>query len=372
MPPGALRLIKAFGTDDAGQGPPVIVALNKWDVPGCQPRVDRGALKERYPFIREFVKVDSRTPRGIPELKAALCREVEALAWVREPFPASWDRVRRALAGEEEEEPAPAKTGVLEKVRTLFSTPPVKPPKPKRSYIRYAEYRRLCTEKGVAGDGMQDSLAEILHHLGAALNYRKDPRLREATVLQPEWLTNNVYNLMRHAETKQGLLRAADLPVVLKDEPDAEMRAYLVRLMERFEIAYPHKPQDAEPLDSARDHRPLDGTRDERLWLVPQALPDTQPDEAAALAGAPEATRLRYTYPALPEGLVARAIVRLHEFIEEADGHRRQWASGAILVREGARALLRKEPQDRMGCVTFTATSPASIPWRRCSSRGNG
>ena len=35
---------------------------------------------------------------------------------------------------------------------------------------------------------------------------------------------------------------------------------------------------------------------------------------------APNATRLRYSYPALPEGLVARAIVRLHEFIEEVNG----------------------------------------------------
>ncbi|HEV7403598.1 MAG TPA: COR domain-containing protein [Chthoniobacteraceae bacterium] len=334
-----LRLIKAFGTDDAGQGPPVLVALNKWEVPGCQPRVDREALKERYPFIREFVEMDCQSKLGIPRLKAALCREVEALPWVREPFPETWDNVRRALAGTE-----PAKTGMLGKVREFFSPPP---PKPKRPHIRYAEYRKLCTEKGVTDEGKQDSLAEILHHLGAALNYRNDPRLREATVLQPDWLTNNVYKLMRHAEAQAGLLYEKDLPAVLPGEPDPEMRAYLVRLMERFEIAYPHKPQDSDPLDSARG---------DRLWLVPQALPDTQPEETAALAAASEATRLRYTYPALPEGLVARAIVRLHELIEEKEGRRMQWASGAILAREGARALLRKEPQDRL--VTVTVTGP--------------
>jgi hypothetical protein len=271
---------------------------------------------------------------------------VEALAWVRDPFPASWDRVRRALAGEEEagvpeQEAPPAKSGLIETVRKFFAPPPppppVKPPPPKRPHIPYAEYRRLCTEKGVAGDGMQDSLAEILHHLGAALNYRKDPRLREATVLQPEWLTNNVYKLMRHAEAQGGLLKQADLPRVLSDEPDPEMRAYLVRLMERFEIAYPQRPQNTE------------------LWLVPQALPDNQPAEAAAFASVPDATRLRYAYAALPEGLVARAIVRLHEFIEETpDGKKQQWASGAILTREGARALLRKEPEDRVVMITVT------------------
>jgi signal recognition particle receptor subunit beta len=306
-----LRLIQAFGTETGGEGPPVLVALNKWDLPGCRPRVDRGALKERYPFIREFVEMDCQSKLGIPQLQAALYREVDALPWVRDPFPASWDDVRRALSGED--------GGT------------------KRPHIPYADYRRLCSGRGVEDEGHQDSLSEILHNLGAALNYRNDPRLREATVLQPEWLTNNVYKLMRHAEAQAGLLYEKDLPGVLPEEPDPQMRAYLVRLMERFEIAYPHKPQEAD------------------LWLVPQALPDSQPEETAALAAAPDATRLRYTYPALPEGLVARAIVRLHEFIEEAQGRKQQWASGAILAREGARALLRKEPKDR---VLVTVTGP--------------
>ena len=54
---------------------------------------------------------------------------------------------------------------------------------------------------------------------------------------------------------------------------------------------------------------------------------------------------------------MARAIVRLHEFIEEVDGKRQQWGSGAILNREDARALIRTEPQDRQ--VTITVTGPS-------------
>jgi hypothetical protein len=69
---------------------------------------------------------------------------------------------------------------------------------------------------------------------------------------------------------------------------------------------------------------------------------------------ATDATRLRYSYQALPEGLVARAIVRLHEFIEEVNGSKQQWASGVVLSREGARALIRTEAQDRQVMVTVT------------------
>ncbi|HEV7406451.1 MAG TPA: COR domain-containing protein [Chthoniobacteraceae bacterium] len=315
-----LRLIKAFGTDNEGQGPPVIVALNKWDLEGCRPRLDREALRERYPFIREFVELDCKTKRGVEKLKKALGREVSRLKWVREPFPETWDEVRRALA----------KGGK------------------KRAHLTYAEYRNLCAEHGVTDEGKQDSLSEILHNLGAALNYRTDPRLREATVLQPAWLTKHVYALMRRAEKQAGVLKQADVEAVLKAEKDQEMREYLVRIMERFEIAYAQK-------------KPFDGAQGLRagVWLVPQALPDNQPKEVAVFGQATEATRLRYTYQALPEGLVPRAIVRLHEFIETKAGKKLQWASGAILTREGARALLRTEPQDRVVMLTVTGPKKA-------------
>jgi len=307
-----LRLIKAFGTDEQGNGPPVIVTLNKWDKPGCRPSVDRGALQERYPFIRGFVEVDCQSQKGIPKLKAALCREVDRLPWVREPFPAAWDKVRRALTSGRK----------------------------KRAHLTYAEYRALCVTHGVADEGQQDSLAEILHHLGAALNYRNDPRLREATVLQPEWLTKNVYALVRRAEKKAGVLTQADADVVLRAEKDAAMRAYLLQIMERFEIAY----------------APRDKDENGGLWLVPQALPDKQPKGAIAFRDTAdtEATRLRYSYQALPEGLVARAIVRLYAFIEEVNDSKQQWASGAILARDDARALIRTESQDRQVMITVT------------------
>jgi internalin A len=305
-----LRLIKAFGTDEQGNGPPVIVALNKWDKLGCRPQVDRGALQERYPFIRGFVEVDCKTQKGVSKLNAALCREVDRLPWVREPFPAAWDAVRRAL-----------NTG-----------------RKKRAHLTYAEYRALCAKHGVQDAGQQDSLAEILHNLGAALNYRNDSRLREATVLQPEWLTKNVYALVRRAEKKAGVLTQADVDAVLRTEKDAAMRAYLLQIMERFEIAYAPRASDEGG----------------GLWLVPQALPDKQPKGVSAFRDALDATRLRYSYQALPEGLVARAIVRLHEFIEEVNSSKQQWASGVILSREGARALIRTEAQDRQVMVTVT------------------
>lgn len=56
---------------------------------------------------------------------------------------------------------------------------------------------------------------------------------------------------------------------------------------------------------------------------------------------------------------MARAIVRLHEFIEEVKGKKQQWASGAILTRKGARALIRTEPPDRRVMITVTGPTKA-------------
>lgn len=245
-----LRLIKAFGSDDSGEGPPVLVALNKWDTPGCRPKVDKELLKERYPFIREFVEMDCTSPPRIATLKAALCSEVNELRWVRDPFPEEWDFVRRALSGLN-----------------------------KRAHMPYSDFKHLCSENGVIDEGEQDSLAEILHNLGTALNYRRDPRLREATVLQPDWLTQNVYALMRKAENQSGILTRQAIDDVLIKEPEQSMRSYLLHLMERFEIAY-----------AAKSER--------NLWLIPQALPDSQPKEVSTfLRDTSDPTKLRYWHP---------------------------------------------------------------------------
>ena len=296
-----LRLIAAFGSEK-GKGPPVIVALNKWD--STQVRVDRGFLRERYPFIVGFVETDCATGRGIPEMQRTLHSVVDTLPWVRMPFPKAWWGVKEDLA---------------------------RWPKPT---MGYDEYLALCTKHEVTG-GDAESLATVLHCLGLALNYRNDARLRDSTVLKPAWLTGHVYDLIREAQKRAGTLARAELAALLPDVETAHMREFLLMAMERFDLAYPVE-------DSAK-------------WLVPLGLPDTQPEEAATFKEERDATRLRYRYTAMPEGLVPRFIVRVHPLIE---GERR-WASGVVLARDGARALVRAAKQDKQVEVTVTGPTEA-------------
>ena len=75
-------------------------------------------------------------------------------------------------------------------------------------------------------------------------------------MLKPQWLTKNVYALVRKAEKQAGVLTRADIDAALVNVADPDMRDYLVRLMERYEIAYPSRTASAA------------------TWVVPQALPD--------------------------------------------------------------------------------------------------
>lgn len=306
-----LRMIEAAAADERGQGPPVLVALNQWNVPGCRPEVDRVALRERYPFIRGFVEMDCKAKKGIPALKAALCRELDRMPWVREPFPQEWDAVRRALAAD----------GT-------------------RPFLSHDEFRALCVAQGVTDEGQQDYLAEVLHHLGAALNSRHDPRLPEATVLQPPWLTKHLYALLHRAEKSAGVLTQAEVDIVLPTEPDAAARAYLIDLLAHLGHA------------CAAQTAAGGGT-----WLVPAALPPNPPAALEDFRDAAEASRLRYSYQSLPEQLVTRFAARRYGFVEDVRDRKLLWRSGVVLTRKGARVLIRAAPQDRQ--LLLTVIGPA-------------
>jgi internalin A len=306
-----LRLIREFGSDAQGQGPPVIVAMNQWNVPAGRPEVDRGALRDQYPFIRGFVEMDCKTRKGIPVLNAALCRELERMPWVHEPFPEEWDAVRRTLAA-----------GGM-----------------RWTHLSYDAYRELCVEHGVSDEGQQDYLADFLHHLGIALNFRNDPRLRDDTLLRPDWLTKHAYALRHRAQLQAGVLTRADLEMTLYPESDEAARACLLRVLEGFGLV--------------RELRSEAGGG----WLFPAALPDAPQSPPEAFRDAEHAEQQRYIYQELPDGLVARIIARRYDFVEEARARKQQWRDAVVLLRKGARAWIRTDPRHRQLLVTVIGSN---------------
>jgi internalin A len=159
-----LQLIRSYA------GPaPVVVALNKSG--GRAREMDRRTLEEKCGPILAWVPTECSeldpTKSGIEALRGALTKATDGMEEVRRPFPAKWFEIKELLGNM------------------------------KNSYIDYDTYTTRCTELGEPDPTKQEELAGWLHDLGVALNYGRDPRLRDTTVLRPDWLANGIYAVLR-------------------------------------------------------------------------------------------------------------------------------------------------------------------------------
>ncbi|NEZ59582.1 COR domain-containing protein [Adonisia turfae] len=295
-----LELIQSFGGDS-----PIIVVLNKVEEHPFD--INRRALQQKFPNIREFIQTDCQTEIGIHTLRTAIERETDRLEHLRDPFPSSWFEIKKRLSDMT------------------------------ANYISFEKYREICQADGEPDPSAQNSLAVHLHSLGIALNYRQDSRLRDTHVLNPHWVTNGIYKLLNdHDLTKaNGELDINCLNRLLdpKDYP-LERHDFLLGLMRKFELCFPFQ-------------------EDDKRYLIPDLLDKQQP-EAASQFELPDCLNFRYEYPILPEGLLPRFIVRTHVLSD----HQLRWRTGVILNFEGNQALVKADPQDKS--VSISVNGPLS------------
>jgi internalin A len=286
-----LQLIRSY----AGSAP-VVVALNKSG--GCAREMDRRTLEEKCGPILAWVSTECSEldPRksGIEALSDALTKATNGMEEVRRRFPAKWFEIKKWLGGM------------------------------KDSFISYNVYAARCAELGEPDSAKQEELAAWLHDLGVALNYGRDPRLRDTTVLRPDWLANGIYAVLRandarHEEplAREGVVTPESLGRIYsaaeklqmlkaKDYPQ-EKWLFVLRLMSLFQLSF--------PLDE-------DGQRQ----LVPALLPVEAPSAATEPDGSGR-LRLRYEFPVVPAPLVPRLLVRTFGLIKNA----LHWRRGALL-----------------------------------------
>ncbi len=314
-----LQLIRSY----AG-AVPVVVAVNKSQGRPREKEMDRETLEANYGPIVGWVATEcddnvTGSDESIESLRTALTVAADGMKEVRNVFPAKWWEIKQWLEGMVE------------------------------PYLDFPTYQTRCGELGESDGAKQEQLAEWLHDLGVALNYARDPRLHDTTVLRPDWLANGIYALLRandprHAERlapdavltterlgpiyaaseKLQMLKAADYP--------AEKWEFLLRLMNMFQLAF--------PLDDA-------ATR----LLVPTLLPVEPPGGSDEPPDA-DRTRLRYEFEVVPGPLIPRFLVRNFSLI---DGERR-WRRGAILRYATAHARVWATQDERW--VHVTADGP--------------
>jgi len=263
------------------RSPLLIVQNEKQD---RQRALDLGTLRARFPNLREALRVNLATDRGLDELETKIRQELERLPHIGTPLPKTWSQVRAAL----ENDP--------------------------RDYITLGEYLDICQENGFKRREDKLQLSGYLHDLGICLHFQDDAVLKNTVILKPKWGTDAVYSVLDDREVldRQGRFGPADLARIWADEKYSAMRDELLRLMMRFQLCYQ--------------------LPDREVYIAPQLLSPTRPEYE--WKGRDELI-LSYEYAFMPKGILTRFIVAVNHLIADQG---LVWKSGVLLAREGSRA----------------------------------
>lgn len=286
-----LKLIETYGGDS-----PVIIIGNCADEHPLQ--VKERTLKKKYPQIKKVIATSCKDGRGIGDLFQAIAKKINNIPHIHDLIPTSWFQIKNQL----------------EEMQSTYD------------FISYEKYQDICAQASIADPSYQKSLMGILNDLGVVLNFQDDLRLNETNVLNPEWVTSGVYDILNnHAlmTEKKGILDISTLDYILK-EPQRypeNKRRFLMGLMEKFELCY--------PLDTYRTPH----------YLISDLLPIDEPD-VDDLEDAP--LHFQFHYDILPSSIISSFIVRNHNLIYKNT----RWRSGAVLTQDSNKALVRADEED--------------------------
>ncbi|MEG4404164.1 leucine-rich repeat domain-containing protein [Microcoleus sp. MON2_D5] len=289
-----LKLIESFG--DAS---PVILVGNKCDEQPLD--LNRKALRDKYPNIKAIIETSCQSGIGIEELRSAIHTEISQLREVYDLLPLSWFQVKQRLEN-------------LDK-----------------DIISISEYATICATENILAETDQTQLIGLLHNLGIVLNFREHPILQSTNILNPHWVTEGIYALLSDDALKvktKGILTYTDLSLILDSTKYPSHRYHcLTGLMGEFELCFPvsHCPGPT--------------------FLIPGILPKEQP-ENTELQG--ETLEFQYHYRILPDSILSRFIVLMHEKIHNCT----HWRTGVMLeYTEGAEvyniARIKSDPEDK-------------------------
>jgi internalin A len=288
-----LKLIESFG--DAS---PVIIIGNKCDEQPLD--LNRKALRDKYPNIKAIIETSCQSGTGIDELRSAIHTEISQLKEVYDLLPLSWFQVKQRLEN-------------LDK-----------------DFISISEYATICATENILAETDQTQLIGLLHNLGIVLNFREHPILQSTNILNPHWVTEGIYALLSDDALKvktKGILTHAELSRIL-DATKYPSHRYncLTELMGEFQLCFPINYCSAP------------------RFLIPGILPKEEP-ENTQLEG--ETLEFQYHYRILPDSILSRFIVLMHEKIHNCT----HWRTGVMLeYTEGAEvyniARIKSDPED--------------------------
>jgi internalin A len=288
-----LKLIQSYTKKE---GVPIVVVTNKSETH----KVDlaKETLKRKYPNIVNFIETSCVNSTGIDELKNTIKEAVKELKHIDEELPKTYFLVKENLENINQD------------------------------YIQYFDYQKICKSIDRKFDEQSmKGLVRILHDLGVMLNYGEDRRLFETQVLNPEWVTNGVYQIITSEELleNKGVLTYDDISDILNKQryPTFKERSYIIDIMERFELSF--------QLENKKES-----------FFIPGAFPK-DPPKIKWNYNSSDNIRFLYKYDVLPSSIISRFMVKVHRMISGEF----YWRNGVVIFFENCFALIKADIQER-------------------------
>jgi internalin A len=276
-----LATVRSRGGDS-----PIIVVINKSDGANHL-QLDEAGLKRDHPNIVGFMRTscddDDRSRQSIDNLRQLLVTTIgtdKRLEHIREPRPSAWLRVKSEIVDLAKESKIVTDDG----------------------------FRKICEADGrtdvsdndrIPNEDEQRRVLGMLHDLGAVVAHgltRTAPlSLRQITLLDPNWLTRAIYEILNSplVRDQNGEFSREDVSKILDpiDYP-VSRHDFIVDMMEHPDVGL------AFEIPGKTRH------------LIPEALQANSPDYSNWPS---DSLRFRFEYlPLLPQRLMPRFIVQAH------------------------------------------------------------
>jgi len=287
-----LKLIRSYAS-----AVPIVVVINKCET--HQMSIAKEELQEKYSNIIGFVETSCADNIGISKLKNYIKKAIAKLKHIDDKLPITYFEIKKKL----------------EDIN--------------KDYIEYKDYEKIC--KKIDPEFQSESkktLVRLLHDLGVMLNFSDDRMLKDTQVLNPEWVTHGVYQLINYPELikNKGILKASELPQILNDKlyPTSKEQFFITDIMRHFELSFQ-----------------LEGKVD--TYFIPGAFPKDKPLFKWSYFSS-NLLKFQYHYDILPGSIFSRFMVKIHRYLRDTDF----WLNGAVIQFENCEALIKADPEEKI------------------------
>ena len=279
------------------KGAPVVIYVNKWSE-GTYYQIDEFSLRRDYPNIIDVKQCSAKDGDNAEfgEVVKAIQKMALANDSISMSFPISWEKVRQeiiALGG----------------------------PESQKYYISQQEFRDKCQMNGIKNRDIQSWLLEWFNDLGECFSYRFEDENpapdKDLKVLNPEWLTNAIYIIIREAGdlavngfiSHEGIHNKLDHSDkgTLKDVSysDAECN-YVLEVMRKFRLSYKVPGRSEE--------------------FIPALLREKMPTDLK-IDGYKKVISYEMKYKYLPENVIHNLMIQMYPYLD----YHHCWRKGVVI-----------------------------------------